>query len=229
MNSNHSQPGTERENRSNADEAPRGDTFFDPNTEQYLVISPRQKLNPVLKKINRVRYKFSNIIPDFLIGKNNACLFISMKYHRLRSNYLKARMETLSNKYNNRILLCLVDIENIENSLGEINQLAFCFNMTLILCWSIEECARVIEDFKIYEKKVSYIKNNKLTSTHAEKIHELLKKIRYINSSDCVTITNKFKSFKNIVMANKDDLISCSGLGNTKIQSLISAFNDPFF
>ncbi|EUD66878.1 DNA excision repair protein ERCC-1 [Plasmodium inui San Antonio 1] len=229
MNGNHGKPGTERENHASADEAPRGDAFFDPSAEQYLVISPRQKLNPILKKINRVRYKFSNIIPDFLIGKNNACLFISMKYHRLRSNYLKARIETLSNKYNNRILLCLVDIENIENSLGEINQLAFCFNMTLILCWSTEECARVIEDFKIYEKKISYIKNNKLTSTHAEKIHELLKKIRCINSSDCVTITNKFKSFKNIVMAKKDDLINCSGLGNKKIQSLISAFNEPFF
>ncbi|GAW79576.1 ERCC1 nucleotide excision repair protein [Plasmodium gonderi] len=206
-----------------------GDAFFDVNAEQYLVISPRQKLNPVLKKINRVRYKFSNIIPDFLIGKNNACLFISMKYHRLRSNYLKARIETLENKYNNRILLCLVDIENIENSLGEINQLAFCFNMTLILCWSAEECARVIEDFKIYEKKVSYIKNNKLTSTHEEKIHELLKKIRCINSSDCATITNKFKNFKNIVNAKKDDLINCPGLGNKKIQSLISTFNEPFF
>ncbi|SBS82613.1 ERCC1 nucleotide excision repair protein, putative [Plasmodium malariae] len=210
-------------------EAPKEETFYDANAEQYLIISPRQKLNPLIKKINRVRYKFNNIVPDFLIGKNNACLFISMKYHRLRSNYLKARIETLSNKYNNRILVCLVDIENIENSLGEINQLAFCFNITLILCWSNEECARVIEDFKIYEKKISYIKNNKLSSSHEEKIHELLKKIRCINSTDCVTITRKFKNFHNIVKAKKDELINCSGLGNKKIQSLISTFNDPFF
>ncbi|SBS80839.1 ERCC1 nucleotide excision repair protein, putative [Plasmodium ovale] len=210
-------------------ETGKDETFYDVNADQYLIISPRQKLNPVLKKINRVRYKFNNIVPDFLIGKNNACLFISMKYHRLRSNYLKARIETLSNKYNNRILLCLVDIENIENSLGEINQLAFCFNMTLILCWSNEECAKVLEDFKIYEKKIPYMKNSKPFSNHEDKIHELLKRIRCINSTDCATITNKFKKFTNIVKAKKHDLINCSGLGNKKIQALLSTFNDPFF
>ncbi|CRG95440.1 ERCC1 nucleotide excision repair protein, putative [Plasmodium gallinaceum] len=204
------------------------EVFYDDDSENFLIISHRQKLNPLIKKINRVRYKFNNIIPDFLIGKNNACLFISMKYHRLRSNYLKARIETLSNKYNNRILLCLVDIDNIDNSLGEINQLAFCLNMTLILCWSNEECARVIEDFKIYEKKISYLKN-KVSSKQDEKIFELLKKIRCINSTDCVTLIKKFKNFKNIIKAKKDELINCSGLGNKKINALISTFNDPFF
>ncbi|CDU16205.1 hypothetical protein YYC_04888 [Plasmodium yoelii 17X] len=203
--------------------------FHDPNSDKYLIISPRQKLNPVLKKINRVQYKFNEIVPDFLIGKNNACLFISMKYHRLKPNYLKARIETLTNKYNNRILLCLVDIDNIENPLGEINQLAFCYNMTLILCWDNNECARIIEDYKIFEKNFSYIKNNKNFSTNQEKIHELLKKIRCINSSDCFTITNKFKNFSAIAKAKKEDFVNCSGLGNKKIQSLLSTFSDPFF
>lgn len=203
--------------------------FHDTNSDQYLIISPRQKLNPVLKKINRVQYKFNEIVPDFLIGKNNACLFISMKYHRLKPNYLKARIETLTNKYNNRLLLCLIDIDNIENPLGEINQLAFCYNMTLILCWTNDECARIIEDFKIFEKNISYIKNNKKFSSNQEKIHELLKKIRCINSSDCFTITNKLKNFSNIVKAKKEDFINCSGLGNKKIQSLLSTFSDPFF
>ncbi|EWC90943.1 hypothetical protein PFNF54_00187 [Plasmodium falciparum NF54] len=153
-----------------------------------------------------------------------------MKYHRLRSNYLKARIETLSNKYNNRILLCLVDMENIENSLGEINQLSFSFNMTLILCWSNEECARVIEDFRIYEKKISYIIKKKISSSNQEeKIHELLKKIRCIHTTDCITLTTKFKNFKNIIQAKKEDLISCSGLGIKKIQALMATFNDPFF
>ncbi|CRG98835.1 ERCC1 nucleotide excision repair protein, putative [Plasmodium relictum] len=217
------------EDKNNVNPTPgTNEIFYDDDSEKFLIISYRQKLNPLIKKINRVRYKFNNIIPDFLIGKNNACLFISMKYHRLRSNYLKARIETLSNKYNNRILLCLVDIENIDNSLGEINQLAFCLNMTLILCWSNEECARVIEDFKIYEKKISYMKN-KVFSKQDEKIHELLKKIRCINSTDCVTLIKKFKNFKNIIKAKKDDLINCSGLGNKKINALISTFNDPFF
>ncbi|CZT98046.1 hypothetical protein PFAG_00177 [Plasmodium falciparum Santa Lucia] len=216
------------EKKNNTNEG--GESFFDNNAEQYLIISLRQKLNPVIKKIKRVRYKFNNIIPDFLVGKNNACLFISMKYHRLRSNYLKARIETLSNKYNNRILLCLVDMENIENSLGEINQLSFSFNMTLILCWSNEECARVIEDFRIYEKKISYIIKKKISSSNQEeKIHELLKKIRCIHTTDCITLTTKFKNFKNIIQAKKEDLISCSGLGIKKIQALMATFNDPFF
>ncbi|VWU52338.1 ERCC1 nucleotide excision repair protein, putative [Hepatocystis sp. ex Piliocolobus tephrosceles] len=210
-------------------ETTKEEIFYDFDADKYLIISIRQKSNPVVKKINRVRYKFNSIIPDFLIGSNIACLFISMKYHRLRPNYLESRIKTLSNKYNNRILLCLVDIENIENTLGEINQIAFCFNMTLILCWNIDECAKIIEDFKIHEKTAFYSKKNIPFSNNKEKIHELLKKIRCINSSDCFTITKKFKSFSNIVNAKKSDLINCSGLGNKKIQVLLSTFNDPFF
>lgn len=204
------------------------DTFFDNEAEQFLIISNRQKMNPVVKKINRVRYKFKNIVPDFLIGKNNACIFISMKYHRLKPNYLKARIKTLQNKYTNRILLCLIDIDNIDNVLGEINQYAFFSNCTLILCWSLEECARVLEDFKINEKKFHSIKN-KIYSKHDEKISEVLKKIRSINSNDSLTLMKKFGNFKNIVQANKNDLINCPGLGNKKISALLLTFNDPFF
>lgn len=204
------------------------DTFFDNEAEQFLIISNRQKMNPVVKKINRVRYKFKNIVPDFLIGKNNACIFISMKYHRLKPNYLKARIKTLQNKYTNRILLCLIDIDNIDNVLGEINQYAFFSNCTLILCWSLEECARVLEDFKINEKKFHSIKN-KIYSKHDEKISEVLKKIRCMNSNDALTLMKKFGNFKNIVQANKNDLIDCPGLGNKKISALLMTFNDPFF
>lgn len=204
------------------------DVFFDNEAEQFLIISNRQKMNPVVKKINRVRYKFKNIVPDFLIGKNNACIFISMKYHRLKPNYLKARIKTLQNKYTNRILLCLIDIDNIDNVLGEINQYAFFSNCTLILCWSLEECARVLEDFKINEKKFHSIRN-KIYSKHDEKISEVLKKIRSINSNDALTLMKKFGNFKNIVQANKNDLINCPGLGNKKISALLMTFNDPFF
>lgn len=204
------------------------DTFFDNEAEQFLIISNRQKMNPVVKKINRVRYKFKNIVPDFLIGKNNACIFISMKYHRLKPNYLQARIKTLQNKYTNRILLCLIDIDNIDNVLGEINQYAFFSNCTLILCWSLEECARVLEDFKINEKKFHSIKN-KIYSKHDEKISEVLKKIRCMNSNDALTLMKKFGNFKNIVQANKNDLINCPGLGNKKISTLLMTFNDPFF
>lgn len=204
------------------------DAFFDSDAEQFLIISNRQKMNPVVKKINRVRYKFNSIVPDFLVGKNNACIFISMKYHRLKPNYLKARIETLQNKYTNRILLCLIDIDNIDNVLGEINQYAFFSNCTLLLCWSIEECARVLEDFKTNEKKFQSIKN-KIYSKHDEKISDVLKKIRCINSNDTLTLMKKFGNFKNIVQAKKNDLINCPGLGSKKISTLLMTFNDPFF
>ena len=56
-----------------------------------LLVSNKQKGNPVLTHIRNIRYEFASILPDYVIGKSSCALFLSMRYHALHPNYLLKR------------------------------------------------------------------------------------------------------------------------------------------
>ena len=52
-----------------------------------LLISTRQKGNPLLSCLRNVVYSFSDeLVVDYQIGPNTGCLFLSIAYHRLHPN-----------------------------------------------------------------------------------------------------------------------------------------------
>lgn len=44
-----------------------------------VLVSHKQKGNPVLKHIANVRKEFSDIVPDYMIGANSCALFLSLR------------------------------------------------------------------------------------------------------------------------------------------------------
>lgn len=69
-----------------------------------------QKGNPLLKFITNVSWEYSDIVPDYVMGKTTCALFLSIRYHQLNPDYIHERLKLLGNAYNLRVLLVQVHI-----------------------------------------------------------------------------------------------------------------------
>ncbi|KAL8975847.1 MAG: hypothetical protein Q9205_008037, partial [Flavoplaca limonia] len=104
-----------------------------------ILVSPRQKGNPILNNVRSLPWEYSDIPADFVLGATTCCLFLSLKYHRLHPEYIYNRIRNLGHLYNLRVLLTMVDIQNHEESLKELSKTSMVNNLTLILAWSAQE------------------------------------------------------------------------------------------
>ena len=80
---------------------------------------------------------------------------IDSHHHALHSKHAELRIRELGKNFRLRILLVLVDVDDdiSVKPLHELNKLCFTSDVTLLLCWSNEECARYLEILKLYENK----------------------------------------------------------------------------
>ena len=68
-----------------------------------------QRGNQLLKSISNVPWEYEeNIIPDYVMGRTTCALFLSLRYHSLKPNYINDRLKTLGKLYDLRVLLVLV-------------------------------------------------------------------------------------------------------------------------
>ena len=59
-----------------------------------------------------MRYQFTDIIPDFMVGASACCLFLSLRYHLLHPDYVYLRIRQLQPaNFRLRIVLCHVDVD----------------------------------------------------------------------------------------------------------------------
>ncbi|KAL6779001.1 RAD10 [Auxenochlorella protothecoides x Auxenochlorella symbiontica] len=86
-----------------------------------VLVSKRQEGNPVLRHMRNVRWQFGDIVPDYLAGPNTAILFLSLRFHLLKPEYIYGRMKALQRAYRLRVLLCHVDTEDAVGPLGEVS------------------------------------------------------------------------------------------------------------
>lgn len=113
-----------------------------------ILVSPRQKGNPILNNVRSVGWEYSDIPADFVLGATTCALFLSLKYHRIHPEYIYSRIKALGTRYGLRILLVLVDIDNHESPLKELSKTSLINNVTIILCWSSAEGGRYLELYK---------------------------------------------------------------------------------
>ncbi|KAI0553086.1 restriction endonuclease type II-like protein [Xylaria curta] len=193
-----------------------------------ILVSPRQKGNPVLAALRSLPWEYSDIPADYGLGTTTCALFLSLKYHRLHPEYIYTRIRNLQGKYNLRILLTMVDIPNHEDSLRELSKTSLVNNVTVILCWSAAEAARYLELYKSYEHaNYSAIKGQQATS-YAEKLAEFITVPRGINKADAISLVSNFGSIKNAVNADPEQVAIIGGWGEKKVKRWCSVVEEPF-
>ncbi|KAL8392473.1 hypothetical protein RB595_002601 [Gaeumannomyces hyphopodioides] len=193
-----------------------------------ILVSPRQKNNPVLTWVKSIPWEYSDIPADYGLGLTTCALFLSLKYHRLHPEYIYTRIRNLQGKYTLRVLLTMVDVPSHEDALRELSKTALVNNVTLVLCWSAQEAARYLELYKSYEHaNFSAIRAAQATG-YAERLVEFVTVPRAINKADAVALVSTFGSLRNAVNADAEQVASVGGWGERKVKSWCKVVEQPF-
>lgn len=197
-------------------------------SSHYLLVNPKQRGNPILKAIRNVTWEFEEIVPDYQMGVGTCALFLSLRYHNLHPDYIHNRLKLLGKSYELRVLLVQIDIKDPHHLLKNLTRICILADMTLILAWSPEEAGRIIETYKIYENKPADIIMTRNESTQDLQLIQLLSSVKPINKTDAMTLLERFKTLKGIILATEYQLSECPGIGIRKARKLHSVLHEKF-
>ncbi|KAL2863072.1 DNA repair protein RAD10 [Aspergillus lucknowensis] len=193
-----------------------------------ILVSTRQKGNPILNHIKFLPWEYADIPADYVVGATTCALFLSLKYHRLHPEYVYARIRQLAGKYLLRILLIIVDIPNHEESLKELSKTSIINNLTLILCWSAPEAAHYLELFKSCEHSQPTAIRTQQAQSYKDSLVEFVTAPRSINKSDAASLISTFGSLQNAVNAQPEQISAVPGWGEKKVKQWCSAVREDF-
>ncbi|XP_077266052.1 DNA excision repair protein Ercc1 [Temnothorax americanus] len=198
------------------------------NKSNIVFVSPKQKGNPLLKYITNVPWEYSDIVPDYVMGKTTCALFLSIRYHQLNPDYIHERLKLLGNAYNLRVLLVQVDVADPHHVLKHLTRISILADMTLMLAWNAEDAGKIIEIYKIYESKPpDDIMERSDTAPH-QKLINALTTVKSINKTDATTLLTTFDTLADIVRAHPNTLALCPGFGLHKAQKLHRILHGSF-
>ncbi|XP_021282630.1 DNA excision repair protein ERCC-1 [Herrania umbratica] len=193
-----------------------------------ILVSHRQKGNPLLKHIRNVRWAFADIVCDYMLGQNSCALYLSLRYHLLHPDYLYYRIRELQKNFKLRVVLCHVDVEDVVKPLLEVTKTALLHDCTLLCGWSLEECGRYLETIKVYENKPADLIQGQMDTDYLSRLNHALTTIRHVNKTDVVTLGSTFGTLSSIMDASMEDLARCPGIGERKVKRLYDTFHEPF-
>lgn len=191
-------------------------------------MNKNQEGNPILKHICNVPWEFGDTLGDYQVGKVNAVLFLSLRYHRLHPNYIYERLRELGKNYTLRILLVLVDIKDPEKSTRELTRVSFLLNFTILLAWNSEEAGKYIETLKAYENKPLDGIKKKRGNSFLERTSEFFTSAPSINKTDSTSLIRRFGSLTKFgERVNENTLQNIPGIGPNKISQLLKFLDSP--
>ncbi|XP_062968402.1 DNA excision repair protein ERCC-1 isoform X1 [Cynocephalus volans] len=193
-----------------------------------IIVSPRQRGNPVLKFVRNVPWEFGDVIPDYVLGQSTCALFLSLRYHNLHPDYIHERLQSLGKNFALRVLLVQVDVKDPQQALKELAKMCILADCTLVLAWSPEEAGRYLETYKAYEQKPADILMEKLEQDFVSRVTECLTTVKSVNKTDCQTLLATFGSLEQLITASREDLALCPGLGPQKARRLFDVLHEPF-
>ncbi|XP_012224394.1 DNA excision repair protein ERCC-1 isoform X1 [Linepithema humile] len=207
---------------------PESSTATTSSRTNAVLVSQKQKGNPLLKFITNVPWEYSDIVPDYVMGNTTCALFLSIRYHQLNPDYIHERLKLLSNAYNLRVLLVQIDVADPHHALKHLTRISILADMTIMLAWSAEDAGKIIETYKRYETKPpDDIMERSDTAPH-QKLVSALTTVRSVNKTDASTLLTTFGTLADIVKAQSNTLAFCPGFGLHKAQKLHKVLHEPF-
>ncbi|KAK6454112.1 restriction endonuclease type II-like protein [Scheffersomyces xylosifermentans] len=212
-----------------------------------ILVNKSQTGNPLLKDslMKTTSWKFdTSILSDYYINSQLQILFLSLKYHKLRPEYIWQRLKklnkgsTVSVSRNDRvlrILLAVVDIDSHQEVIRKLSDFCIKHDLSLVLAWSFEEAGNYIVFAKQLDNsplKKGGIRGVRGTDYNTSVV-EALTGVKSVNKTDVSNLLANYKSVKNIVLQScqpdsESTVGSIGGLGATKVRNLKSVFSEPF-
>ncbi|XP_063174637.1 DNA excision repair protein ERCC-1 isoform X4 [Chroicocephalus ridibundus] len=191
-----------------------------------IVVSPRQRGNPVLKFVRNVPWEFGDIVPDYVLGQSTCALFLSLRYHHLHPDYIHDRLRQLGRSYGLQLLL--VQVDDPHQALKELAKVCILADCTLLLAWSPEEAGRYLETYKAYEQKPPDLLKERVEQDFLSRMTDCLTSVKSVNKTDALSLLTAFGSLAAVVGASREDLSLCPGVGPQKAKRLFDVLHEPF-
>lgn len=181
------------------------------------------------------------ILSDYYINATLQVLFLSLKYHKLRPEYIWRRIEklkggtatdTLVTDQALRVLLVVVDIDSPQETIRHLIGICVKQDISMVVAWSFEEAGNYIAYFKQNELATSQIASSIQGIKKGDynlNIVSTLTTVRAVNKTDVANLLANCKSFKNVVLQALDERLGdIPGLGDRKVKNLKTVFSEPF-
>lgn len=211
--------------------------------------STRQTGNPILKFIRRVKIEITSQSAeleffDFIVNTQLRIpvLFLSLKFHSQFKDYIGNRIEYISSlpsvsSSQPPMLLLLVDIEEsstVETLLEQVTNACVLHGVRLILSWSCEEAARILEIAHVFgpDRAGDIARGVFSTAGSSGNEEQLMAQAKEavvtlqggVGQKDATTLLAHFKSIKQLVLATPDQLTDCPSIGQKKSKHIHSVF-----
>ncbi|XP_039430045.1 DNA excision repair protein ERCC-1 [Culex pipiens pallens] len=199
-----------------------------PNKGNYILVSPKQRGNPLLKSIQSVAWEYDDIVPDYVVGATACILFISLRYHNLNPDYIHGRLKQLGKMFELRVLLVQVDIQEPHNALKHLTRICLLADLTLMLAWTAEEAGKIVETYKLMEHKPPDAIMERPEKYPYQKMVSALTSIKPVNKTDAMTLMQNYGTLANMINSSEEKLAQCPGFGARKAKKLHKTFNESF-
>ncbi len=185
-----------------------------------MKVSNLQRGNSILKYLSKSIWHYDEKITcDYEINGSIAVLFLSLKYHSVKPEYILKRISKLKD-YRMKLLLIHVDVPNYNSMICELYKIQ---PLTVILCRNQEECAEYLKGFESTSvKSIEQVRNKE------SNIETFLQDIPKVTKSEINRIRMKYKNLQEIIKASEDDLKGTFGIGKAKANSVVNIFNKSF-
>ena len=192
-----------------------------------LLVSKKQKGNPVLAHLKCVWWEFADVVPDYVLGATTGAVFLSLRYHALHPNHVYRRLKELAtvSAITLRIVLVLADIDDVARPLLDVTRQALAGAATVVVASSAQEAARYLETFKTYEHKPATAIRERIGTGYLSIASELLTSVRSVNKTDVLTLLSTFGSVAAVMRASRAELEACPGFGDKKVARLWEALH----
>ncbi|KKA28903.1 hypothetical protein TD95_004495 [Thielaviopsis punctulata] len=207
---------------------PKPQVLPKPSLGSSIIVSMRQKGNPLLSNFKKCPWEYGDIPADYVMGVTTCALFLSLKYHRLHPEYIYKRIQDLQGRYQLRIILALVDITDHHDSLRELSKTSLVNNVTLICCWSAKEAAHYIETYKLSEHSDFTLIKGQKVGNYAERVYNFVTAVPSLNRSEAMSLLLKCGSLRAGVNADADTLSAIGGWGDVKVKRWRETVEEPF-
>lgn len=85
----------------------------------------------------------------------------------------------------------------------------------------MQECARYMETFKVYETKNADSLLGRTDEDYLSRLNAAFTSVRGVNKTDVLTLATTFKTASGMMQAPLEEMSACPGIGPTKVNPLL--------
>lgn len=145
-----------------------------------IKVNSNQRGNNALDFLTQARWSFcEDLTTDYEIENFISVLFLSLRFHTSKPEYIISRLNQIRN-YKVQIILILVDVRNYEEYLKEFVS----FDQQIFYCFSNDEAAKYLVALDMNANRTTDILKQKYSQNHFERKQEFLSKFPQLNKND---------------------------------------------